>query len=84
MLKRHEYYIDLCLEYINLHFEVTNPKKMQSHLQRMLLAVISMDLDKDLRNLELDYLDKYKDKELDLDDYIDDIILSSYLKLYRG
>lgn len=83
-LKRHEYYIDLCLEYINLHFEVTNPKKMQSHLQKMLLAVISMDLDKDLRNLELDYLDKYKDKELDLDDYIDNIILSSYLKLYRG
>ena len=21
-LKRHDYYVDLCLEYINLHFEV--------------------------------------------------------------
>ena len=78
-LKRHDYYVDLCLEYINLHFEVINPKKMQSHLQRMLLAVISMDLDKDLHNLELDL-----DKDLDLDDYIDNIILSSYLKLYHS
>lgn len=78
-LKRHEYYIDLCLEYINLHFEAINPKKMQIHLQRMLLAVISLDLDKDLRNLELDL-----DKDLDLDEYIDNIILSSYLKLYHS
>ena len=52
---------------------------MQGHLQKMLLAVISLDLDKDLHNLELDL-----DKDLDLDDYIDNIILSSYLKLYHS
>lgn len=79
VLKKHDYYIDLCLEYINLHFEQTNPKKMQSHLQRMLLAVISMDLDRDLRNLELDL-----NGDLDLDSYIDNIILNSYLKLYNS
>ena len=78
-LKRRDYYQDLCLEYINLHFEQTNPKKMQSHLQRMLLAVISLDLEKDLRNLKLDL-----NGDLDLDSYINNIILNSYLKLYNS
>lgn len=73
-LKRRDYYQDLCLEYIYQHFKDINPKKMQTHLKRMLIAVISLDLEKDLRNLDLDL-------DIELDSYIDAIILSVYLEL---
>lgn len=73
-LKRRDYYQNLCLEYIYQHYRDVSPKKMQTHLKRMLVAVISLDLEKDLRNAELNL-------DIELDSYIDNIILSAYLEL---
>lgn len=67
---RKKYYIALVREYVYHNLNELEIKELPTHLRRMLLAVISLDIGDDL-----------DDDDIDISDVVDDIIIDALLEL---
>lgn len=67
---RKRYYIELVREYVWHNLNDITIKELPTHLRRMLLAVVSLDIGDDL-----------DDEDFDISDVVDDIIIDALLEL---